>query len=102
MHLGLRVSIGLTALQTLLGVAACTGAISDNMGHPSASTTGGNPTGATGSTGTGGTMTGGTGGGTGQCRPDASLAPARVWRITDEQYVNAVRQVFGVVMPPEI
>src|SRR5260370_1100176 len=47
-------------------------------------------------------MSGGTGGGTGQCRPDASLAPARVWRITDEQYVNAVRQVFGVIMPPEI
>jgi hypothetical protein len=99
MHLGFRVSIGLTALQMLLGVAGCTGAISDKMGpNPSPSTT---ATGGPTATGTGGTTTGaGTGGGA--CRPEASLAPARVWRITDEQYVNVVRQVFGVVMPPEI
>ena len=102
MHLGFRVSVGWIGLQLMLGVAACTGGISDNMGRPSGSTTGGSPTGATTSTGSGGTTTGGTGGGSGQCRQDASLAPARVWRITDEQYVNAVRQVFGVTMPSEI
>jgi Protein of unknown function (DUF1592)/Protein of unknown function (DUF1588)/Protein of unknown function (DUF1595)/Protein of unknown function (DUF1587) len=36
------------------------------------------------------------------CDPDASLAPARVWRLTDEEYVNVVRSVFGVIMPPEV
>jgi hypothetical protein len=101
MHLGFRVSIGLTALALSLGVAGCTGAISDNSAaNPHPSTTGGGVTGGATSTGTGGGVT--TGGGTGQCRPEASLAPARVWRITDEQYVNVVRQVFGVAMPPEI
>ena len=32
----------------------------------------------------------------------ASLAPARVWRLTDAQYVNVVAQVFGVRVPSEV
>lgn len=36
------------------------------------------------------------------CTPDVALASARIWRLTDTQYVNAVRQLFGVQMPAEI
>lgn len=36
------------------------------------------------------------------CNQSASLAPARIWRLTDSEYVNVVRSVFGVTMPPEI
>jgi hypothetical protein len=36
------------------------------------------------------------------CAPSASLAPARIWRLTDEQYGNVVAQVFGVRVPAEI
>jgi hypothetical protein len=38
----------------------------------------------------------------GQCSSTASFAPARLWRITDEQYIKVVAQVFGVRMPPGI
>ncbi len=31
-----------------------------------------------------------------------SLASARIWRLTDVQFVNVVRQVFGVELPPEV
>jgi hypothetical protein len=31
-----------------------------------------------------------------------SLAPARVWRLSDDQYVNVVRDVFGVILPAEV
>ncbi len=36
------------------------------------------------------------------CNADAALAKARIWRLTDAQYVNAVRQLFGVVTGPAI
>ncbi|HEX3697037.1 MAG TPA: DUF1592 domain-containing protein [Polyangia bacterium] len=36
------------------------------------------------------------------CMADASLAAARIWRLTDEQYVNVVAQVFGVRVPSSI
>ena len=36
------------------------------------------------------------------CVANASLAPARLWRLTDQQYVNVVAQVFGVRIPPEV
>jgi hypothetical protein len=36
------------------------------------------------------------------CDRGASLGPARVWRLTDEQYVKSVAQVFGVLVPPEV
>ncbi len=38
----------------------------------------------------------------GACAPDASLANARIWRLTDQEYVNVVRQVFGVSINPEV
>ncbi|MDX2053428.1 MAG: DUF1592 domain-containing protein [Polyangiaceae bacterium] len=38
----------------------------------------------------------------GACAPDASLANARIWRLTDPEYVNVVRQVFGVSINPEV
>ena len=45
---------------------------------------------------------GGASGGADSCDPNASLAPARIWRITDAEYVNVVQAVFGVTMPAEI
>jgi hypothetical protein len=34
-----------------------------------------------------------------RCDPEAkSFAPARLWQLTDEQYVNVVRDVFGVTL----
>jgi hypothetical protein len=37
--------------------------------------------------------------GAGSCDPSAkSFAPARLWQLTDEQYVNVVRDVFGVTL----
>jgi hypothetical protein len=40
--------------------------------------------------------------GPGGCLEGASLAPARLWRITDQQYVNVVQQVFGASINPEV
>jgi Protein of unknown function (DUF1592)/Protein of unknown function (DUF1588)/Protein of unknown function (DUF1595)/Protein of unknown function (DUF1587) len=67
----------------------------------------------TGAVGSGGETTGPVGGGSpgvvapppssaGPCNQAASLGPARVWRLTDQQYVKAVSQVFGVLVPPEV
>ncbi len=42
------------------------------------------------------------GGDAAPCDSSASLAPARIWRITDEEYVKVVSQVFGVGMPAEV
>lgn len=59
-------------------------------------------------TGAGGTATVGGSGSVGggstpqSCNADAALAKARIWRLTDAQYVNAVRQLFGVVAGPTI
>ncbi|HVU49569.1 MAG TPA: DUF1592 domain-containing protein, partial [Polyangia bacterium] len=58
------------------------------------------------STGLGAGTAGATGTATGTagaaCDQSASLAPARVWRLTDAEYVNAVAQVFGVRVPSEV
>lgn len=63
---------------------------------------GGSGTGAgNGANGSGGSIVSG-GGAPGPCVADASLAPARIWRITDQQYVNVVAQVFGVRIPIEV
>ncbi|HXI59973.1 MAG TPA: DUF1592 domain-containing protein [Polyangia bacterium] len=58
---------------------------------------------------TGPIMPGGSGGNSGSggssmkvCTPNTSLAPTRIWRLTDQQYVNVVAQVFGVRMPAEV
>jgi Protein of unknown function (DUF1592)/Protein of unknown function (DUF1588)/Protein of unknown function (DUF1595)/Protein of unknown function (DUF1587) len=54
-------------------------------------------------TGNGGVGTGSGGTGTGgaavvACDPKAMLTPARVWQLSDEQYVNVVRDVFKVTL----
>ena len=59
------------------------------------------PGGATSTGGTGTTTTGGTVS-TEACTPGAALANARIWRLSDAQYVNAVRQLFGVLAGPHI
>jgi Protein of unknown function (DUF1592)/Protein of unknown function (DUF1588)/Protein of unknown function (DUF1595) len=91
-----------------LGAAAgCTGAV--GAGGPAGTGTGPG-TGAAGSTGGPGIGTGvagsvmgtGTAGAAAPCTAAASLAPARIWRITDAQYVNVVAQVFGVNVPKEV
>lgn len=38
----------------------------------------------------------------GSCTAEASLAPARIWRLTDAQYVSVVNQVFHVSINPEV
>ncbi|HVJ16442.1 MAG TPA: DUF1592 domain-containing protein [Polyangiaceae bacterium] len=75
----------------LAGAAACTGTVDgDGSKGPSPSTDPTTP--PTTSTSPSGV----------ECTTGTSLAPARVWRITDEQYVNIVREVFGVTMPAEV
>ena len=94
-------------------VSGCTGTIgSDPMATGAGSTTTG--TGGTGGPGptTGGNPTGGnttTTGGTGgvvngkweppACKPENhAFASGRIWQITDEQYVNSVRDVLGITL----
>ena len=104
---------GLSALSALLGSLACSSA----GGGGGASPSGGGSAAATSSSGgslaAGGAATGGLGqviqAGTGsgsapttECTSDASLASARIWRLTDAEYVKAVRQLFGVIMPAQI
>jgi Protein of unknown function (DUF1592)/Protein of unknown function (DUF1595)/Protein of unknown function (DUF1588) len=100
---------------TAAAMTGCTGQIGQDptdMGGPGTSTTtggtggpgattGGSPTG----TGGGTTTTGGTGGvidGKWQppaCKPDNhAFASGRLWQITDEQYVNAVKDVLGITL----
>jgi hypothetical protein len=99
----------------LLALGGCSGNVAD--APPGSGSTGGSSP-----VGSGGGQTGGSGGGTSgaggggpagagaggsvsteeACSPSASLAPARVWRLTDQQYVNVVSEVFGVRLPPEI
>jgi hypothetical protein len=105
MTLRCGVHAGLVAL-ALLGAQACTGVVGENRpgsgpgGSQSIPTTGGGGMGVGGGVGAGGAVGGPSTGG--PCSPGASLGPSRVWRITDEQYVNAVAQVFGVRVPPEV
>jgi len=92
------------AILVALGAAACLGNIS---GSPSSSGVGiGTGTGsASGSANGGSGSVGGTGSGGGSgsgpaaCAPSASFAPARLSLISDEQYRNVVRDVFGVTLP---
>ncbi|HEY2901990.1 MAG TPA: DUF1592 domain-containing protein [Polyangia bacterium] len=79
------------ALVAASAVSGCSGAIADSTNPP------GGGGGATMPSGTGGQGTPAT-----PCTPDASLASARLWRLTDQQYVNVVAQVFGVRVPSEI
>jgi hypothetical protein len=92
-------------------VGGCAGAVGGNSTGPGSAGSTGSPSGAAGAgaqtTGGGGATGVGTGvGGSGAtgapCSTTASLAPARIWRITDQQYVNVVAQVFGVKVAPEV
>jgi hypothetical protein len=91
-----------------LRIAACMGWLGIVVapllvGACTAEVDGKNPMGGTGATSsTGGSGSSGAGNQTGTCTENAALANARIWRLTDVQYGNAVRQVFGVVLPAEI
>jgi hypothetical protein len=107
MSTDLRVHLHVGAL-LLLAAGGCTASTS---GGAPGTGSGGSSAGALGgglppATGTGGFKLSGIGaGGAGAavaCSADASLAPARVWRISDQQYVNAVSQVFGIRVSPEV
>jgi hypothetical protein len=97
------------ALLMVVAAWACSG---KSGTHVDPSPGNGGSAGAT--TGTGGGAgsvgTGGTDGGIppdgppsfgpGPCDPSKSLAPARIWQLTDDEYVAVVRSVFGVSLAP--
>jgi hypothetical protein len=105
-----RSRIYAAAALALAAAAACNGSIGSGgpRGGGMGAAAGGAPgvVGGAGAT-AGATMTGGGSGTAGAaagptCTPGASLAPARIWRLTDAQYVNVVAQVFGVRVPDEV
>jgi hypothetical protein len=80
------------AILSAVSAAGCSGQIGDNL-------TGGDTRDIV--------TQGGGGGGTGPgpeatCKASASFASARVALLTDDQYVNVIRDVFGVTVPPEV
>ena len=90
-------------------LAACTGTVIDGPGGRSPTGGGETPTGAGGS-GPGDSTPGGGGATmlppvvnpeTGKPCETTSFTPARVWRLSDEQYVNAVNDLLGI-RPPDI
>ena len=87
--------VGLLLLGGTLGVAGCG---STDAGHNPAITS---TAGAGGTQGTGGTGPGTGGDTTTMCRTGGSLAPARISLLTDKEYTNAIRDVFGVEFTPE-
>jgi hypothetical protein len=105
-----KVLYGLAVGATAVAIAGCTGQIGsdpmDTGGGPGSSTTStgtgpgtttGNPTGSTTTTGTGGVINGKWE--PPPCQPNAhAFASGRIWQITDEQYVNAVRDVLGITL----
>lgn len=95
--MGLRIAASIGWLSVVAAPVLMGACSSDVTGgnHPSA-TGGASSTGGTGSTTTGGTVS------TESCTPGTALAGARIWRLSDSQYVNAVRQLFGVVAGPHI
>jgi hypothetical protein len=91
--MGTRIAACIGWLGLIVGpllVGACTAEVGDGapMGNAAGSSPGG------GSAGTGNQ--------TGVCTEGAALANARIWRLTDVQYGNAVRQVFGVSLAAEL
>jgi hypothetical protein len=101
------------SLAGAVALAACSSKIGDPMGQPgqggsgpSAGTGGsGGAGGAGGPSGAGvGGASGGTAGGGGStdtCTPLASV-PRRVWRLSAEQYGNAVQGLLGLAQPPSL
>ena len=83
----------------LTAIAGCHGRIGDSPAGTSSPPAGG------GEPGVGGGGVPGAGGSSGPvsepnpCDPaQKSFAPARVWQLTDEEYVNVVRDVFGITL----
>ena len=102
---GFLLSLGLSGA-CLLALAGCTAAVG---GQPQPGATASSSGAGASSNGSGGTSSsaGGQtsvpgGGDAAVCDANASLAPARIWRLTDAEYVNVVQAVFGVTMPAEI
>jgi Protein of unknown function (DUF1592)/Protein of unknown function (DUF1588)/Protein of unknown function (DUF1595)/Protein of unknown function (DUF1585)/Protein of unknown function (DUF1587) len=86
---GSRSHVSATGL-VVLGLTACTANVSQGpMGGQN---------GTAGTTGTGavGASTGSNGGVQGACSPESALAPARLWQLTDQEYVGVVGQLLGV------
>ncbi|HEY2899794.1 MAG TPA: DUF1592 domain-containing protein, partial [Polyangia bacterium] len=75
----------------VLGASACTGTVGSPGGDTTGSVGGGSSGGAVGTPTVGAA-----------CDRTASLGPARVWRLTDQEYVKSVSQVFGVAVPAEV
>jgi hypothetical protein len=79
------------------GASGAAGAAGSSSAAADAAGLGGGVAGGGGAAGSAGADGGGAGGAGGAaCAPQASLAPARVWQLTDREYVNVVRQVFGI------
>ncbi|HEX2871244.1 MAG TPA: DUF1592 domain-containing protein [Polyangiaceae bacterium] len=94
--MGLRIAASIGWLSVVAAPVLMGACSSDVTGGPQPAATGGaSSTGGTG-TATGGTVS------TEACTPGAALANARIWRLSDAQYVNAVRQLFGVTAGPHI
>src|SRR5450432_663896 len=76
------------------------GAPAPGQASGTAGSTGGGGAGMTTSTGTAGVIVPRTG----PCVQAAALAPARLWRLNDQQYGNVVRDVFGagITVPAEV
>ncbi len=100
-------SLGAVGLVVAFMTVGCTGTIA----RPGASgNAGANATGGAGGTSvgsTGGVATGGVGVTTptaGPCVAAAAFAPARLWRLNDQQYGNVVRDVFGagITVPADV
>jgi hypothetical protein len=93
--MGLRIAAGIgwlsvVAAPALLG--ACTANVAGNHSDDAA----GGAMSSAGSSSVGGSST------TQACADGKALASARIWRLSDDQYLNAVRQVFGVNAGPHV
>jgi hypothetical protein len=93
-----------SAALALFAAAGCTGMVGPGANGAGTGSQAGSPSVTGGGPGAGGAIGAGTGtaGSPAACTAGASLAPTRVWRITDAQYVNVVAQVFGVRVPAEV
>jgi len=100
------------ALLACLAAAGCTANVGSDQRQRvplDGNNASGGSVGTTGTGGVGNTAAGGASPSTGAqpsgataCAPEASLAPARIWRVTDAQYVNVVRDVFGASINAEV
>jgi len=93
---GLRINEPFFLFALTVGLSAC--GRSEHHPHGAVTTlagAGGAPAGA-GEAGQGGASAGASAAPSAECQPDAALAPARVLLLSDQQYQNAVFDLFGV------